>query len=88
MEIYTIRRERLEYKLRKLSKKGKLFTVEFTKQNGEVRELTGIVTKPNQIERWENTYITVFDVFSDKFRMINLETAHSVVFNNKYYRVD
>ena len=40
MEIYTIRRERLEYKLRKLSKKGKLFTVEFTKQNGEVRELT------------------------------------------------
>lgn len=71
---------------------GKIFTVEFTKKNGEQRKMlcrTGVKKYVKGIgQRYnprEKGLIGVYDLQKSGYRMINLETITSVKCGNKSF---
>lgn len=79
---------KLESVLRRLQEQKKMFSVHFTKVNGEERQLTGYVASANRnLEQDHLPYITVFDVFKQDFRAVNLETVNQIIFDNKSYYI-
>lgn len=74
--------------------KGKIFTVQFVKSNGENRVLNGRLSvgykrKTNRPvnKDWKHTkgFLSVFDLQKKAFRTVNLNTVSKVRFNNCTY---
>lgn len=87
-ELRVIKRTKLEGKLRRLQEKNELFTAQFIKLDGTVRQLTGFVSpKAGIAEQDCFDYVTVYDVFEQNFRTLNLATVEQVCFNNKTYLI-
>lgn len=74
-----------------LSQEGKIFTVVFTKKNGEERTLVGRLGVTKHLKGGENTvaeyeqYLTVFDMQKQAYRNVNLDTVKSLRCNGVDY---
>jgi len=73
---------------------GKIFTVTFTKKDGEVRKMNcrlGVSNKTNgnglTYDPSDYNLITVFDMQAKDYRMVNLETVSSLNINKQFYEV-
>ena len=74
--------------------KGKFFSVEFIKKNGEIRQMLarkgvkkGISGKGSKYNPIEKTLSCVYDVHKDAYRMISLDTIRRLVMNGQSFKV-
>ena len=73
---------------------GKIFSVSFIKQNGELRDMVarlGVKSRainaenPSSALQGGKPYILVFDMQKDGYRVVNYETIQKIKFNNIIY---
>jgi hypothetical protein len=73
--------------------KGTFFSVDFIKQSGESRKLTGRLGVKKHLKNGKNTtkgiskYLTVFDIKVGNFRNVNLETITHIKANGREYNI-
>jgi len=67
------------------SSEGKIFSVEFVKKNGELRKMNarisvkkGVNGKGLKYNPFERGYLVVYDMGSDGFRTINIDTIKDI----------
>lgn len=90
--VEKIKRAKVEAFLQSL--KGKMFGVDYVKQDKSFRSLTGRlnVTAPlkggeNKVEALDRPYLTVYDVVAKGYRTVNLDTARRLRVNGTVYDV-
>jgi hypothetical protein len=87
ININTIKRTKLEGKLRQLQANREMFTAQFIKINGDIRQITAFVSGASNAEQDHFDYITVYDIFEQGFRTLNLATVEQICFHNKTYLI-
>ena len=87
--IHISKLESLIYK-----NKNKIFSCMFLKKDGFLRKMTcrlgvkkGIKGTGKPIHNKSNSYLTVFDIQKDQFRVINLQTMLLIKIGGKEYHV-
>lgn len=92
MKTLHVTREKLDKLL--TDQDGKFFTVVFRKLDYSLRTLNGrlgvkkyLKGGTNKITRYDNPYITVFEVNGLEYRTVNLHTIKQVRANNTIYKV-
>lgn len=77
-----------------MATKGKTFTVEFTKKNGEARTMNCRIGVTKHLRGGESTtahkpnLITVYDMKTGGYRCINLDTLNSFKFAGKTHKIN
>jgi len=76
------------------STNGRVFSVEFTKKDGSLREMNCRLGVTKHLKGGELAYdpkeydlMTVFDMASNGYRMVNLSTLKKVTVDSESYRV-
>jgi len=70
------------------SNKGSIFSVKFTKQNGELRTLTGRLGVTKDLKggvsgtAQHEKYLNVYDVQKQAYRSVNVETVQEIRMKN------
>jgi hypothetical protein len=74
---------------------NRIFSCVFVKKNGEIRTMNcrlgvkkGVRGTGKSISSPSNSYVTVFDMNKDQFRVINLETMIMINIGGKQYYVE
>ena len=92
IEVKTIDRSKLEGFI--LNSKGKIFKCVFVKKDGTIRRMVcrlgvtkGVKGTGKPISNVSNSYMTVFDMQKDQFRVINLNTLINLQVGGIAYNV-
>ena len=92
-----IQRHHVEPLIRNLTRKGQIFGVKFYKKDGSARSMCARLGVSKGVtgagKRWcradHPNLLTVFDMASDGFRNVNLDTVQSITLKgNQYYVTD
>lgn len=88
MKMGIIKRTKLEGKLRQLQGQNEMFTAQFIKLDGTVRQITARVSHRKGVAEQDCfDYITVFDAFEQDFRTLNLATVEQICFRNQTHLI-
>lgn len=90
-----IQRHHVEPMIRTLTRKGQIFGVQFFKKDGSARNMCcrlGVERGVKGIgKKWDRAdypnLLTVFDMASDDFRNVNLDTVQSITAKGKRFYV-